>query len=128
MNRARRHLFRSSAYLMVATGLGGCKSEPRPATAHASIAVAPKSPENIRCDDTKGLGSTEIKQRSDFKYTDRAPDRQQNCGTCMHLQPAPDADGPCNRCSVLPGTVHVDGWCRAWVVRIAHAGGRRWHG
>lgn len=128
MDRTRRRYLKTSAYLILTTGLLGCQREQRPATATGSdpstttAAAAPPAPNAVGCDDLKGLAPAEIQQRKDLKYTDRSPNSNQNCGNCMHLQPVPGSDGPCKRCSVLAGPVHMNGWCSAWVARLSSAG------
>ena len=129
MDRTRRRYLKTSAYIILTSGLLGCQREERPATStrtdsntSSAAATPPQPPSEVRCDDTKGLVPTEIQHRKELKYTDRSPNSNQTCGNCMHLQPVPGSDGPCKRCSVLAGPVHVSGWCSAWVARLSNAG------
>lgn len=112
MDDARRRWFKHAAFFTTATILAG----------NDRLRAAVPREQQPRCDDTSGLTAEEIKRRKNLKYTDRANNSQQTCGTCMHLQPAPGSTGPCKRCSVLPGPVHVDGWCSAWVARVSGSG------
>lgn len=124
MDRARRRCLTTSAYWVITAGLLGCQREQRPATGTrgTDTAAATPPPASVRCDDTKGLAPTEVQQRKELKYTDRAPNPNQSCSNCMHLQPVPGSDKACSRCSVLAGPVHINGWCSAWVVRASNAG------
>lgn len=112
MDDARRRWIKHIAFLSAAAVLTGWD--------RLRAAMPPER--QARCDDTSGLTPEDIKRRKELKYTDRASNREQTCGGCMHLQPVPGSNSPCKRCSVLPGPVHADGWCSAWVARVSGSG------
>lgn len=65
--------------------------------------------EPFSCEAAPQLSPAQQEMRARVKYTDRAPQVEQQCVRCIHYIPAPK--GRCGGCKVMPGPTHPQGHC-----------------
>lgn len=75
------------------------------------LATASCKAKPFACDDVSQLAAADVKNRSDFAYTDHAPESSKTCASCLQFVAAKEGCGSCN---LLKGPVHPGGWCKAF--------------
>lgn len=107
---------------MLAAGCGGGEEAPAeeipPAGETAPPTAAQQEYGMTECGDLSALTPEEMQQRVALNYVDRTPIPEKQCQNCQ-LYIVPEGGGPCGGCQILKGPVHQEGYCTAWVAKIA---------